>query len=141
MNSDLIKRLREAFDGPSVAEKNIMLRKASDALEAQAKRIAELEVKVKAQWDETLNQRDRAEKAEARIAELEADYRGQGMALIDEVNKKLEAQTELAAARACLRAAPDPWKAPDQNCWRQWQLEYASDFAAARGDTKETDHD
>ena len=53
MTDDLIARLREAFDGDSAPAKNIALRKAADALEAQARRIAELEEE-KTQFREAL---------------------------------------------------------------------------------------
>ena len=77
--TDLIARLRDAFEGDSVNVKNIALRKSADALEAQARRIAELEEApisfVKKQTDDKIDLYDAQYYMRQRIAELEAALR------------------------------------------------------------------
>jgi hypothetical protein len=115
MTDDLIARLRHS-DARYLADRCHIHAEAADALEAAENAIHTAQ-RQRDIWEKV------AETQVARIAELEATV--------------LELQKELAEARACLRAAPDPWKAPDQKCWRHWQLDHAPTIAAARG-KKET---
>lgn len=109
---------------------------AADALEAQAKRIAELEghgnTLMSEAW-KTLT--DRAEKAEAALAEIRANfdelnnaYQGAKEKSLHRKSRIRELETALADACAALRAVGS-W------CGRDiWEKEWRKTIAAARGE-------
>ena len=138
MTDDLINRLRDYDD---VRGWNVR-QEASDAIEALAKLIVELEEERGALI------RDRTENlcaladAEARIAELEAecacDQRNAAVSQQESVmllGRAEKAEADLSAARAAIRDAA----ADDVPVWTVWKRHHAPAIAAARGEKEKTD--
>lgn len=76
MSDDLIKRLRKGYsdpDGGGDFPPTPIEREAADALEAQEKRIAELESALKAEQDEVFRLQCSHSALYARVQELESD--------------------------------------------------------------------
>ncbi len=153
--TDLITRLRRI--SPHWLTYNIA-NEAADALEKQAKRIAELEEELRYmhldsdhKMEGIAHHYERAERAEAEAAvfrEQSGHWHREFLSLVDRTAGKnvLRLEAELAAARGAVdsvMAMADIWLggsfSPEERLlyWRQWKLENAaaiSAIAAARGE-------